>query len=91
MEASELAGPGIRLQVYRLYWVSGRVTASQPVAKLLTAWSVLTGHGDDSALIIIYAPQKGSVEEARGLLRSFVSTMSPAIERTLAATREVSG
>ena len=91
VDASEIAGPGIRLQVFRLYWVSGRVTASQAIAKLLTAWSMLTGHGDDSALIIIYAPQKGSGEEARAVLRSFVSTMSPAIERALAATREGSG
>ena len=88
VDASELAGPGIRLQVFRLYWVSGRVTASQAIAKLLTAWSVLTGHGDDSALIVIYAPQKGSGEETRTVLRTFVSTMSPAIERALAATRE---
>jgi len=88
MDASEIAGPGIRLQVFRLYWVSGSVTASQAIAKLLTAWSMLTRHGDDSALIIIYAPQNGTGEEARAVLRDFVSTMSPAIERALAATHE---
>jgi exosortase A len=88
VDASEIAGAAIRLQVFRLYWVSGRVTASQAMAKLLTAWSMLMGHGDDSALIIIYAPQKDSGEEARAVLRGFVSTMSPAIERALAATRE---
>src|SRR5262249_7537020 len=83
VDDSALVGPGIRLQVFRLYWVSGRVTANQTIAKLLTAWSVLTGHSDDSALIVIYAPQKGSGEETRTVLRGFVSTMSPVIERAL--------
>ena len=38
-----------RLAVVRLYWVDGRVTASDYVAKALLALAKLTGRGDDSA------------------------------------------
>ena len=82
-----LSGPRVRLQVFTVYWISGRMTASDSMAKVLTAWSVLTGRGDDSALIVIYTPQRASAEEARGVLRGFVAAMSPAIERALAAAR----
>jgi len=83
-----VSGPGLRLQVYQVYWIAGKMTASQSVAKLLTAWSVLTGRGDDSALIVIYTPQLASADEARAVLRNFIAAMSPAIERTLAAARK---
>lgn len=86
-----LSGPGLRLRVFTLYWVAGRMTASQPMAKVLTAWSVLTGRGDDSALIVLYTPQVGSAEEARRVLRSFAAAMSPAIEQALTATRGAPG
>jgi EpsI family protein len=87
VDAATLSGPGARLQVFRLYWINGRTTASDYVAKLLTAWSVLSGRGDDSALIVMYAPQQSSPEEARSVLRGFAAEMSPAIERALTAAR----
>jgi exosortase A len=87
VDEAVLSGPGIRLQVFQLYWVSGTITSSQYKAKVLTAWSVLTGRGDDSALIVIYTPQLASAEEARGVLRGFAAAMSPAIERSLAAAQ----
>lgn len=87
VDEATLSGPAQRLHVFRLYWISGKVTASEPMAKVLTAWSVLAGHGDDSALVVMYTPQRGSAEEARSVLRDFAVEMSPPIERAVAAAR----
>jgi EpsI family protein len=73
--------------VYRLYWIAGHVTSSQYVAKALTAWSVLSGRGDDSALIVIYTPNPEPGRQGRDTLHDFASAMSPAIERALAMAR----
>jgi exosortase A len=84
---AEISGPRVRLDVFRLYWVGGQLTSSPYVAKALTAWSVLSGRGDDSALIVIYAPKSEPEGQARDTLRDFASAMSPAIQRALAAAR----
>jgi len=84
---AEIAGPGTHLQVYRLYWVDGTITSSDYVAKALIAWSKLRGHGDDSVLIVIYAPQPTPGKSATGALRDFMAAMSPSIERSLEAAR----
>jgi exosortase A len=86
--AAELSGPAeTRLQVFRLYWVNGRVTASDYFAKALMAWSNITGRGDDSALIIFYAPVPARGDEARSALRSFAAANSAAIEQALEAAQ----
>ncbi|MEO7500323.1 MAG: exosortase C-terminal domain/associated protein EpsI, partial [Casimicrobiaceae bacterium] len=69
----------------RLYWVAGRETANPYVAKALLAWSRLTGRGDDSALIVLYTPIRGSDESARQALRSFAQAMAKSIDQALAA------
>jgi exosortase A len=84
---AEILGNQIRFEVFRLYWVDGRTTPSQYVAKALLAWSKLSGHGDDAALIVLYTPILAPDDASRVTLRAFASAMSPAIERTLAATR----
>jgi EpsI family protein len=76
-----------RLAVVRLYWVDGRVTASDYVAKALLALAKLTGRGDDSAVIVIYAPYSHGEHGADETLRRFVAAQSPAIEAMLAAAR----
>jgi exosortase A len=76
-----------RLAVVRLYWVDGRVTASDYVAKALLALAKLSGRGDDSAVIVIYAPYAHGEQGADEALRRFVAAQSPAIEAMLAAAR----
>ena len=76
-----------RLAVLRLYWVNGRLTASDYEAKGLLALSKLTGRGDDSAVIVVYAPPPRAGGDADAALRAFVAETSPNIERMLAATR----
>ena len=80
----ELSGPDTALEIFRLYWVNGRVTASEYVAKGLIAWSKITGRGDDSALIVIYAPRPPRGKGAGDILREFAATNSSSIEQALA-------
>ena len=84
---AEILGSQVRLEVFRLYWVDGRMTSSAYVAKARLAWSKLSGRGDDAALVVMYTPILASGDAARETLRGFASAMSPAIERTLAASR----
>jgi EpsI family protein len=48
--------PPLRMLVWQWYWVNGRWTASEVMAKAYLALSRLTGNGDDSALIVLYTP-----------------------------------
>ena len=84
---AEIAGPGSRLEAYRLYWINGTITSSDYVAKALTAWSKLRGRGDDSALIVVYA-QAAQSKGLSGTLRDFMGAMSPSIERSLRSAQD---
>ena len=88
VDQSVLAGRSMSLQVFRWYWIGGRVTSSAYVAKALQAWSRLTGGGDDSALIVVYAREQPGANTSRDALRAFSQQMSPEIERMLERTRE---
>jgi exosortase A len=80
-----LSGRDTELEIFRLYWVNGRVTASEYVAKGLIAWSKMTGQGDDSALIVIYAPIPP--EGPDDILRQFAEANSSSIEQALATAQ----
>ncbi|MDP2809131.1 MAG: exosortase A [Rhodocyclaceae bacterium] len=57
---SNLAGIGaepLRLKVWHWYWVGGHLTTSDHLGKAWLALSRLTGRGDDSAAVFIYAPE----------------------------------
>ena len=77
-----------RIVVWQWYWVDGYRTASGFKAKAYTALSRLMGRGDDSAVIIVYAPKEdaGGGEAA---LEAFVQSATPEIERVLGQTRAV--
>ena len=51
---------------------------------LLTALSRLRGQGDDSAVVMLYAPMENSSER----LTAFAAAAGPQIQQLLAATRE---
>jgi EpsI family protein len=76
-----------RILAWRWYWVNGHLTASDYKAKAYTALSLLTGQGDDSAVIIVYAPkeQAGGGEAA---LEAFADAAAPEIYSVLTRTRE---
>jgi len=76
-----------RLVAWQWYWVNGHLTASDFQAKAYTALSRLSGQGDDSAVIVVYAPK----EQAAGgdaALEAFVRAAVPKIELALSRTKE---
>lgn len=88
---SDLSGRTTAVQAFSLFWVDGRVTSSQYVAKALQAWSKLSGRGDDAALIVIYAARRTHDDDRRPSLRAFAQELSPAIQRALDTTRDTRG
>ncbi len=78
-----LASPGQRLLAYQWYWVDGRLTAADPLAKLYLAWLKLQGRGDDSALVVVYTPVEDDRTAAERILEGFVADMAPAIDDLL--------
>ena len=82
-----------RLQVWRLYWVNDRFTASEAQAKIQGALSRITGQGDDGAIVVIYTPLDPQLTDAEGragaaaVLQDFMQMQGSAIEATLKATR----
>ena len=75
------------LVAWQVYWVNGRFEASDARAKVWGAWQRLTGHGDDGAVIVVYA-QEGTPGDADALLESFLRTQLAAIETQLRKTRD---
>jgi exosortase A len=69
-----------RYLAWQWYWIDGHLTSSDIVAKALTAWSMLRGRGDDSAVVILYAAKA----EAERSLSTFSRDMAESIQRTLA-------
>jgi len=76
---------GSRLMVWQWYWINGRWTASDSVAKVYTAWSRLTGQGDDSAVIVLFA-QQGARGAADETLAAFAAAAGEAIGSALRET-----
>lgn len=76
-----------RLVVWQIYWINGTVTASDYLAKAYGAFYRLLGRGDDSAVIIVYAP-KDQAGGAEAVLESFLSTNYANISEILLKTRQ---
>jgi exosortase A len=63
------------------YWIDGYLTSNTYAAKVALAWARLRGRGDDSAAIVVYAPQQNGAQ----VLEEFMRDMGPQIMRSLAA------
>lgn len=86
VSTTQLRGPGgIRLVVWQWYWVNGHWTSSDALVKAYTALSRLTGKGDDSAVIVLYAPQ-GQAGEGDAVLADFARAAGPAVSSALQQT-----
>ncbi|MBV8502222.1 MAG: exosortase A [Paucibacter sp.] len=67
--AEEEAAP-TRLRAFQVYWVNGRWISSDVMAKVHGALSRLTGHGDDAAVLVVYAARSDQAEaQANAFLR----------------------
>ncbi|MGM9479715.1 exosortase A [Roseateles sp. NT4] len=71
-----------RVRAWYLYWINGRPFVSDWQAKLYGAWQTLLGHGDDAAVVILYA-DKTAVGDDDGLLRDFVHKHWAALDTAL--------
>lgn len=86
IRTAELRGPeSVRLLVWQWYWINGRWTSSEAIAKAYTALSRLTGQGDDSAVVILFAQQEGPAA-ADATLADFVDVAAEAIGTALQQT-----
>jgi len=89
MRTAELRGAPVtnqgqenRLVVWQIYWVNGALTASDVLAKAYTAGYSLIGRGDDSAVILVYAP-KGEAGRGEKAVGEFLSTNMQHIRKIL--------
>ncbi len=73
-----------RLLVRRFYWIDGRLTANDYVAKGLLALAKLTGAGDGSAAIVLYTDCTDSLPKAGERLDRFATEMGSSIDSMLA-------
>ena len=72
-----------RLVVWQIYWINGTLTASDYVAKAYNAFYRLIGRGDDSAVIVVYAPKKDQDGGEQAVLASFLSANYASINELL--------
>jgi exosortase A len=86
-----VVGPAERFLAADFYWVDGRVTASDYVAKALLVVARLLGRGDDAAAVVLYTRPGEDRAAAEASLDAFAADMSPAIARALARTRNDAG
>ncbi len=89
VESEVKTDAGERLLTWRWYWVNGRLTTSNYLAKIYNALDKLTGRGDDSAVIVVTTPLSGpSAPPAAATLEAFVAAARPRIAERLDAIRE---
>jgi exosortase A len=69
-----------RMTVWQIYWINGKLTSSDYVAKVYSALHRLLGRGDESAVIILYAPKALNGD---AVLASFVSENASALNAYL--------
>lgn len=87
VRTAELRGAaGQRLIVLQWYWLNGRLTASDHIAKIWMALGRLMGKGDDSAVVIVYAP-KELPEGGEAALEAFAKAAGTTIETALRQDR----
>lgn len=86
--AAEVRGNGQILATRRFYWIDGRYTSSDTIAKVMLAFAKLFGGTDDSAIVVVFTPSEPGSDQAEKTLRRFAADMSPAVARSLSATKE---
>lgn len=81
----QLRGPqNRRLSVWQLYWVNGHWMQSEYVAKIWQALSRLAGHGDDSAVVVMYVPRTQADDGGgRAAIESFLKALPKGFEPSL--------
>jgi len=84
VHVTEISG-NLQLTAYSWYWIDGRQTTSQVIGKIYTALSTLLGHGDDSALVVVFTPATGA--EAEAILADFLAANGTPLAAMIDGTR----
>jgi EpsI family protein len=71
------------LLVWYWFWVDGRTTTNQYLAKLWDAKAKLLGETGDAAAIIISAPFSDQGADGEKTLQEFMTAMQPSIDASL--------
>jgi hypothetical protein len=71
---------------WKLYWVGDSWTASDGWARIRGALDKLIGHGDDAAVLVLYA-QETEASQAEGLIESFAHDNLGLLQTQLQAAR----
>ncbi len=82
VRTADLRGQNLDLVAWQWYWIDGRVTTSDYVAKAYLAMAKLLGRGDDSAVVVVFAPASERTAASRSLA-VFTQEMGASIEATL--------
>ncbi|MBK5936607.1 exosortase A [Halorhodospira halophila] len=83
----QLMGPDRELEVWRWYWVGGRLTTVPHEVKAREALLRLVGRRDDAALIVLYADPGDDPKAAREALHAYAVAALPEILDQLDAAR----
>ena len=75
------------LVAWQVYWVNGRLEASDARAKAWGAWRRLLGHGDDGAVVVVYAFEQRP-GDADKVLEDFLREHLAVIDTQLQKTRD---
>jgi exosortase A len=86
MRTATLGGAQGRFDVAWWYWVDGRTTISDVLAKGWLAWSRLMLRSDDSAAVFLFT-EPSNRRDGAALLQRFAADMGNQIERALATAR----
>jgi EpsI family protein len=85
--ALEMVSSHGRMMVWNVYWVGGRWTTSDHLAKVYLALSRLAGDGDDSAAVMVYTPYgEDDHDAAEATLARFLAEMGDGLDALLAQT-----
>lgn len=82
---TNIKGASGQFVVWHWYWINGTATVSDYAGKLLQAKGKLMMQGDDGASIMIFAPYHKNPEEARNMLRGFMTDNLTTLESTLSS------
>ncbi|TMW78002.1 exosortase A [Thauera sp. UPWRP] len=85
--STEMSSIHGRMIVWHSYWIGGRWTTNDYLAKLYLALTQLRGAGDDSAVVMLYTPYRENEHDAGiATLERFLAEMGPALGAMLQHT-----
>lgn len=82
------AGDQNRLIAWQIYWINGRLTSNDYLAKVYSAFYRLTGRGDESAVLVLYTQKGDQTSNGDALLETFVSDNYAPINALLMGARQ---